>query len=95
MEPEGKYWAVKSVEPYLSVSLEKLGVPKEKIKIWVPFISIRKDREFVYIQYDDEEGFGWATFTKNSQDWYKEHNYTYKGRLKIEDFEVDANQYNL
>jgi len=94
METEGKYWVVRTDEPYLSVSLEKLGVPEFKIKIWVPFMRIRKDREFAYVQFDGD-GFGWATFTKNSQDWYKEHKYTYKGKVKVEDFEVDANKYNL
>jgi hypothetical protein len=94
---ENKYWLVRADEPYLSLSLEKLGVPEKKIKTWIGFINVRtsniKDK-FIYV-HSDIDGVSWFDHNKNSQSWYMRNNYKYKGLVKIEDFEADANKYNL
>lgn len=103
-----KYWKIRTDEPYLSISLKKLGVPDDKLKKWTSTIikhakdlSVRspKNSRYAFVGLDttrdDERDLGWAPYTQTAIDWYKEQGYKYYGEIKIEDYEVDAVKYNL
>jgi len=94
----GVYWKIPTTkEPYLSIALKKIGMPKSEIKNWVAMLknhSTLYDSAGIFIFNDDG---GWTYAGTGWKPPYIEINPTYMGEISMEELEIEANtqKYNL
>lgn len=99
-ENDDKYWEITLLRPYFNLSLKKIGVPDDLIEEWDDMYQDKEQIVYLYKEYisnydrlrDDYDIMtDWSIKTeKNNRDVAK-----FMGRIKIEDFEIDINKFNL
>lgn len=82
-----KCWCVRTDSPYFKISLEKIGVPEREINNWLENTNIQNYKELA-ILYNKQ----WQHVPFELLDLDEVN---YQGEIQIEDFEIDANKYNL
>lgn len=95
-----RYWKVRTDEPYLSISLDKLGVPKERFK---GVFSNSPDYEHVFIFACNKFGGKWEFNVHRVGDNHQKINSEkYMGELEITEEDLknweikkEAEKYNL
>jgi len=97
-----KYWMTTLLSPYFEISLRKIGVPDDTIKDWRNmyvdddtdvFICKHLERPFDRLrgEYDKKNDYiDWILYFLNNPDYG-----TFMGKIKVENFELDANKFNL
>jgi hypothetical protein len=115
----GEYWLIRTDEPYLSISLNKLNLPKKQKDYLLnnPYVTGKeafKDYENnvygttlklnkIFIpdtNFNNHLYTSWMPYKENSSNTrafkiYDELNFTYKGEVNIEPYEIEAFKYNL
>jgi hypothetical protein len=86
------YYRVSTNPSKLRLSLKKIGMPDYKIEEWITKkYGSACDFVNIYIRGNDsgDKTFMWAS--KNHID----NDYKYMGEIKVEDYEIEAEKYNL
>ena len=97
---DGIYWRIngKSID-YIKISLFKIGLSKED-SIFNSIMNkeanyLVENNKYLYI------GLGYDK-SNNTKNWWYSYNlyqfknqYNYKGQIKVSDYEIDAEKYNL
>lgn len=80
------------------VAMNKIGIPVDKINI----ISSKFEDSYAYrgddmFIIDDESGFwsGPYKISEENKNYYEDNDFKFMGKVEVEDFELDADKYNL
>jgi len=96
---ERLYWEVNTRQPYFELSLKKIGVSPEDTKELLQIFNDDGDEDdwiLLFRDYDDEDdkyAWEWSSVTYEVPTTWG--NPKFMGKIVIEDWEVDANRYNV
>jgi len=103
------YWEITLRRPYFNIALKKIGVPLEIIKKWCDTYIDDPDIEVFVTRIFSDDDFEWGLLFPRLQippksllhtplpgrpDSYL-HDAAFMGKVKVEDWEIDAEKYNL
>lgn len=83
---QGYYWIVPT-DKRMKSALLKIKYPLYLIDIR---LNRKYDKKYIYITKRND-GFGWETDLQ----WLIDNDYQFMGNVNIEDYEIDAEKYNL
>ena len=96
-----KYWLLPTDDRFED-SLRQIGYTEgleENGFLNPKFISEEHDYVFIVFEKENEEwadDWGWNPYRGNQlDDWSEKHGYKFCGNVNINDYELDANKYNL
>jgi len=97
---ENRYWEVTLLRPYFILSLRKIGVPNDLIAEWDEQYLNEDHIVYVYKEeiknYDSLiDDYDIITEWRLQLDKDDRDKYIFGGRIKLREFEIDADKFNL
>ena len=97
-EDEDRCWEVTLLRPYFNLSLKKIGVPDDLISDWDEMYN--NEDFYVYIYKEKVKNYDKLRDDYDiSVEWRLEfvrnHRFIFMGNVKIRDFEIDSNKFNI
>lgn len=99
-----KYWLVPTDKRF-EKSLKDLNCPKDRIDNYMRFVlpraledSIHSNNYIFIIYHPDYESlmrWGWDYYDKLPDEYYSTNKFEFGGTVNIEQFELDANKFNI
>lgn len=97
---ENIYWEVTLLRPYFNLSLRKIGVPNDLIVDWNEqyvnedrIVYVYKEEVKNYDSFSDD--YDIMTEWRLQPDKDDRDKYVFGGRIRLQEFEIDANKFNL
>jgi len=90
------YWLLPTDDRF-EASLKKIKCPQNVMDRKFLFNSdLRNKHKYVFIASYDKEIWNWNPYKgKNTDEYYEESNYKFKGAINIPEYEFSADKYNL
>lgn len=95
-EPMVCYWKIPTTQKHVKIALKKIDMPDDWIDFWININKMKKYFDgycYVFRELNIDGDYNWSTSSleyKNIQPHWK-----YMGEVKIEDWEVETEKYNL
>jgi len=90
-----KFWIIPIDQPHLDFALKKIGMSPDNIYHWLDLLATEKGQEILLFKGITWSYSGITARDHNGIPYINNPDYENMGRVFIEDYEVEANKYNL